>query len=77
MTDREKLGCELKKRERQLSIAIECLDKYRTLVIDDLRYKEGGVFRLGKHAEDALNLMGAINDKTPATDKGPERSDQV
>jgi len=46
--------------KRQLNVAIECLEKYRTLVIDDTRFKTGGTFRLGKHAEDALNLMAAI-----------------
>lgn len=53
-----------KLQARQLEVAIECLDKYRTLVIDDKRYKTGGVFRLGKHAEDALNLMAAIRRKS-------------
>jgi hypothetical protein len=47
--------------EKQLGVAIECLDKYRTLVISK---KEGTMpFRLGVPAEDALNLMAAIRRK--------------
>jgi hypothetical protein len=59
-TKLQKLERRVAKLETQMLVAIECLDKYRTLVIED---KNGRMFRLGKHAEEALNLMGAINNK--------------
>lgn len=49
--------------KRQLTVAIECLDVYRTLVIEDTRFKTGNVFRLGKHAEQTLELLAAIRRK--------------
>lgn len=54
----------LEKREQQIVVAIECLEKYRTLCISHgVGARETPTYRLGVHAEEALNLMAAINQK--------------
>lgn len=60
----------LEVRENQLGVAIECLEKYRTLVISyGTGKRKSPTFRLGKHAEDALNLMAALNRMLAQTPK--------
>lgn len=51
---------EMLRLKNQVEIAIECLDKYRTLVIS---HGKSPTYRIGKHAEIALNLMVAVNTK--------------
>ncbi len=52
----------LEVREKQIEIAIDCLEQYRTLVISHgIGKQKSPDYRLGKHAEDALNLMAAMN----------------
>lgn len=64
----------LQVRIKQLEIAIECLEEYRTLVIS---YGNGKCktpeYRLGKTAENALNLMAAMNRKLASQGEADER----
>lgn len=68
----------LEVREKQVEVAIEYLEKYRTLVVSrGVGKSKSPTYRLGKSAEDALNLMAALNRKLDSKGKSKAPTDET